>query len=177
MLKFVFLCSVNIEHTFMFYGANVVRYFAYLQIFLVLFFQNFKNLTLTIMTTFKQRLKKVIDDKNITCSGLERTLNLSTGVISKVISGTSIDFRVSNLLKIANLYKDIDMNWLVGSYFSLENSENKQQKNEDSHENNEDYFADLLRIIENQQKIIEHNMTIIDRLSTKTNYIAIAAEI
>lgn len=128
------------------------------------------------MTTFKQRLKQLIDDKNITSSSLEKALRLSTGVISKVISGISQDFRVSNLVKLAKFWQDVDMNWLVGSYFSQSDSEIIQTQSEISNEENKSYFADLLRIIENQQKIIEHNMTIIDRLSTNNHYIAIAAE-
>lgn len=101
----------------------------------------------------KERLKKIINYLKINQTGFAKTVNIPQSYMSEMLNGKK-GIANKTLLKIANSYDSISINWLLTGEgeMLLKNGDKKQtkyigHKNADATENISDYIKQLeLRI-------------------------------
>lgn len=65
------------------------------------------------MSTFQERLKIVLEEKNVKAADLARGTGLTRSAISKILSNGNRKVHADTALKIAN-YLKVDPSWLYG---------------------------------------------------------------
>lgn len=65
------------------------------------------------MSVFQERLKRVMEEKNIKAAELAKGTGLTRGAISKILSNENRKVHADTAFKIAS-YLNVDPNWLYG---------------------------------------------------------------